>query len=454
MWYCVFLLSSFFSTSETMYQVAVAPVNYDTIYAPDIASVKCHIRGLPLSMPVIQLTSTSALDIYFDDLLASDHRYRYEIVHVDRTWHRDDLAEMEYLEGFNRSEIRNRTYSTNRNVDYTHYRFTIPNNDIKLTKSGNYLLHVYEEVKRGERTYIFTRRILVSDPKVLISHMVSRANGSDHYRTHQEVDFEINSKGTTIYNANQEIRASVMQNGNWSTLISDIKHNREKPDMLVYDFTDKVSFAAGKQFRYFDIRSVDMRLRSVKKITENTDETIITLENDKTRIQSNYMSYVDINGSYVIDNFRIAGFNIVGNRKLEDSVRLIYSQQLLAVDNASSRSNANNSSEYVWVDFTLLHDEMPGLQVYVVGQMTDWQCKNHFMMKYDPITKAYLGSALLKQGFYNYQYAVKDIKSSEVTTSILEGDWSETENEYQILVYYRPFGARYDQLIGFQTARF
>jgi len=32
--------------------------------------------------------------------------------------------------------------------------------------------------------------------------------------------------------------------------------------------------------------------------------------------------------------------------------------------------------------------------------------------------------------------------------SEIEGDWFETENQYIILIYYRPFGGRYDQVIG------
>ena len=30
----------------------------------------------------------------------------------------------------------------------------------------------------------------------------------------------------------------------------------------------------------------------------------------------------------------------------------------------------------------------------------------------------------------------------------LEGDWYESTNDYTLIVYYRPFGARYDRAIG------
>ena len=58
---------------------------------------------------------------------------------------------------------------------------------------------------------------------------------------------------------------------------------------------------------------------------------------------------------------------------------------------------------------------------------------------------------ILKQGFYNYQFAfVHDNVPKVVDLTEIEGDSYETENEYHILVYYRPFGSRYDQLVAVQ----
>ena len=35
-------------------------------------------------------------------------------------------------------------------------------------------------------------------------------------------------------------------------------------------------------------------------------------------------------------------------------------------------------------------------------------------------------------------------------TFACEGDFHQTENEYYVYVYHRPFGLRYDKLVGFQ----
>lgn len=416
-----FLIILLFLTSLGPIQVeAQIPMSRDTIYSGDISSLKCHVTGLPLSMPVIELGSEATISIYFDDLRSGSHRYKYELIHVDKNWHKDQLEEIDYVDGFNRSEIRDYAYSTNRNADYTHYKFNLPNNDLKLTKSGNYILHVYEEIRRDQREYIFTRRILVVDPKVKVSPIFVRPVDALKYRSNQELDLEVSNKGFPIYNSREEVTCAVMQNGRWSTMISDLKQNREKTETLVFDYFDKVSFPAGKEFRIFDIRSLLIRSRFVKKITSTKEDIIITLYNDKIRNLSTFVTEQDADGNYII-----------GNNDYPDE---------------------NRSSEYVWVDFTLESPEFTPFKVYLIGAFSDWQCKEQYLMKYDASTNTYLGSAFLKQGYYNYTYAIQDAYGN-VASSPIDGDWYETENEYQIFVYYHPFGSRYDQLIAFQTAR-
>ena len=75
-------------------------------------------------------------------------------------------------------------------------------------------------------------------------------------------------------------------------------------------------------------------------------------------------------------------------------------------------------------------------------------------MKYNPETHAYECARLLKQGAYNYQYLYVAPGSTVGSTAQAEGNFYETENEYLILVYHRPFGERYDRLIGMQQVSY
>ena len=56
-------------------------------------------------------------------------------------------------------------------------------------------------------------------------------------------------------------------------------------------------------------------------------------------------------------------------------------------------------------------------------------------------------------GFYNYEYVTVNTGERESMPSLefTEGNHFETENFYEILVYYRALGGRSDQLVGVFT---
>jgi hypothetical protein len=70
------------------------------------------------------------------------------------------------------------------------------------------------------------------------------------------------------------------------------------------------------------------------------------------------------------------------------------------------------------------------------------------MMSYDSEHECYYLTALLKQGGYDYQYWFIPSTKKAATTQMSEGSHWETQNSYTICVYYRPFGSRYDRLVG------
>ncbi|WP_332912833.1 hypothetical protein [Algoriphagus boritolerans] len=54
---------------------------------------------------------------------------------------------------------------------------------------------------------------------------------------------------------------------------------------------------------------------------------------------------------------------------------------------------------------------------------------------------------MTKQGWYDYQFGFPTANGYE--SDPIEGSFFETENEYEVLVYYRALGSRYDQLVGY-----
>lgn len=393
--------------------------NKNFTYKTNIRSVKFHLAGLFLSLPIIELRSDGALELSFDDLEGDVKDYVYTIVHCDADWKpSDQLTEMDYLDGFTEEKITEYDYSYSTIVNYTHYRLLLPNNNMRWLLSGNYLLKVYED--EDEKSIALVRRFMVVDPLMQIEATISPPSIVSKLKTHHEIDFVVSHKGIKVNNPQQDIKVVILQNGRWDNAIFGIKPQFFRGEKLIYDHQNKIVFPAGKEFRFIDLRSLRYRSNNVEEIQEYEDGYEVFLFSERDRSHLPFVSDQDINGSFVIENL--------------------------------NENNDHLESDYANVVISLRHKEsLPNCDVYLFGEMTDWQIKEEFKLKYFPDDKVYEGQAFLKQGFYNYLFAKVDKSTGKIDLEALEGNWYETENNYTILVYYRPFGARYDRLVAAET---
>lgn len=390
----------------------------DRIYKDNIRSVLFHVNSLVITQPIINLGS-GILELSFDDLDSGVKNYTYTVVHCNADWTPSTLSEMEYIDGFVEDRIQDWRFSAKTLQTYTHYHLFLPNNDMRLTKSGNYLLKIYEDERR--KTLAITRRFMVVEPMVRIAPRFVNPAGMGKIRTHQEIDFIVDHERVPIRAAMQEIRAVVQQNGRWDNAITNISPMFVRKDQLVFDFQDKVVFPGGKEFRFVDLRTLRTNLPGVASVEFVNNAYEVTMEPTGPRSSSSYVQFEDINGNFIIE----------------------------------TRDQRNPlSAEYVNVLFVFKTPE-PYFdhELYIVGKITDWQPKGRFRMEYNNAINAYVGKIALKQGFYNYNYALVPRTGSDRSPgfSEVEGDWHETENEYTILIYYHPLGERYDRLIGVHT---
>jgi hypothetical protein len=106
-------------------------------------------------------------------------------------------------------------------------------------------------------------------------------------------------------------------------------------------------------------------------------------------------------------------------------------------------------ADYAFVHFTLPVDHISYGELYVIGEFTNWQLEAANKLKYNAEKMQYEASIYLKQGYYNYHYALKDTTTNRVDVSFIEGTHYQTRNDYYIYVYYRAVGDRYDRFVGF-----
>ncbi|RZK88882.1 MAG: DUF5103 domain-containing protein, partial [Pedobacter sp.] len=109
-------------------------------------------------------------------------------------------------------------------------------------------------------------------------------------------------------------------------------------------------------------------------------------------------------------------------------------------------------SEYMSVLFTL-NAAAPTLNgdAYVVGRFNNYTLSKENKLIYDAGRKQFYANILLKQGLYDYEYAWLNKETKTIETQPFEGSFFQTENSYQIFVYYRRPGARWDTLVGYNN---
>ncbi len=388
----------------------------DHIYDPDIRTVLIFKKGFQLNPPVISLENQDQLEVRFDDHYPQTRTYAYSIEHCTHDWKSSDLIESEYIDGFFSHYVNDYTNSFNTMHRYTHHSFSFPNRDLRITRSGNYILKVFPEGEPDKIT--FTRRFMVQESLVHVSaQVVAPRNVAMRHEGH-EIQFSIQHGEFAINNPYRDLHVKLIQNRRWENAITELKPVFVKNNELVYDYDAPATFLAGNEYRPLDLKSFTYQMEYIRRSERTPLGQKIVLQPDDKRVFMQYRTLDDINGQFLIKN--------------DDGY------------------NDHTESDYATVYFSLMMDQpLIGSDIYIYGGFNSFACGPENQLTYNADLNAYQGELLLKQGFYNYQYAVVEHhRKDEPDITILEGSFQETENEYTILVYYRDFSNNYDQLIG------
>ncbi|MFC2515723.1 MAG: DUF5103 domain-containing protein [Prevotella sp.] len=388
------------------------------ILNPDIASLQVVAGNNWLSMPVIDLGEGVPVNIAFDDLTHEYRRYAYKVEHCNADWSTSgDLFVSDYIDGFNADNvIEHVEQSINTNVLYTHYRFQIPNERCKLKMSGNYRVTIYDA--NNDDKAVAECCFMVVEPRMGIKLNVDANTGKGINSRWQQVAMEVKyGSGLSVTDVQRQIYTVVMQNGRWDNAVVNAKPQFVMGDGLRWSHNAQLVFEAGNEYRKFEMLDVRQANMGVEKIDWDGKEYHAYLWPDEPR------------GSYVFD---------------EDANGAFY------IRNGDNREN-NSTSEYVHVHFTLRSPRLEG-DVFVNGVWTNDQLAAPYKMQFDEGAQCYRLSLLLKQGYYSYQYVWQQ-PNGQIATVPSEGSFYQTENRYQVLVYYRKMGERADRLVGFAEIR-
>jgi hypothetical protein len=392
--------------------------NDNAVYRENIRTVLLYKSGSELSPPIIQLNTGEKLVLSFDDMEANYKQYRYTLVHCDAFWNKSDLQQMEYIDGYSEDYISDYKFSFNTTAPYVNYYLVFPNDDMKIKKSGNYILKIFLDTDKDENV-VFTRRFMVYDPKVTVEGKVVITTDLDIRYTHQQVAFKIITDKYYLTDSYSNLHVFVMQNGRWDNMAGNIQPRNIIGNVYDYSLLDQLAFPAGNEFRYFDMKTLKYNTDRMLSLQYDSAGYEVYLMPDMPRAKKNYYSEEDINGRKLIT--------------------------------ANETQDPSTEGDYAWVHFTLPY-QYPSAEgnFYVFGALSDWQFNPSNLMKYNFEKKAYEAKLYLKQGYYNYLYAFLENRSKVGDVTFIEGSYWETENDYTIFVYHRLPGDSYDQLVGLE----
>jgi hypothetical protein len=391
----------------------------NAVYDENIKTVLMYREGFELSNPVREIGEETPLIFMFDDLSGKVKDYYYTIIHCDADWNESFILQNDYLEGFAENPLDDYARSFNTTFNYINYRLVIPNENIDLKISGNFVLVVYEGA--GKENIVLTKRFHIVEPLVNIEGTVRRATLDAFKGENQEIDFTIYHDNLNILYPNEEVKVVIMQNNRWDNAIRNLKPLFIRDRMLVYDYNKENVFVAGNEFRYFDNRTNKVTGENVLSTEFHRPYFHKTLMKDEVRSNRPYFPYREMNGKYVVES---------QDREVGDY---------------------DTECDYTFVHFTLpLESVLLGGSVNVFGALSNWNANKSNEMTWNFNTGAYELTLLLKQGYYNYMYVYVPQGSPVADHKNIEGSFWETENDYQIFVYYKETSSRFERLIGYR----
>lgn len=392
----------------------------EAIFAPNIKTAQLHPYGNQLGYPVIKLNSGDQLELHFDDLDANVRNYSYTYQLCNADWTPAVLSHFDYIRGF--SQVRLTTYrvSSVAFTRYTHYQALLPDRNCAPSRSGNYILKVFANGDTSK--LLFTKRMLVVEEKASVSSQVQQPYNGLFFRTHQKIQFRVNlNEQLDIVNPHQQVKVAILQNDRWNDAAVNLRPTFFSRKVLEYNTENDAVFPAGKEWRWLDLRSLRFQSDRIADATYTNKSTEIFVRPDIDRSEQRFNFYRDANGRYSIT--------------VTESINPFW------------------QGDYATVHFNFVppnNNPFPDKDVYIIGQLSNYDLRPEMKMVYNSTKGVYEHSLFLKQGYYDYMYVTidKNDKNRQPSFTNTEGNLWETENDYMILVYYRPLAGRSDELIS------
>jgi hypothetical protein len=301
-------------------------------------------------------------------------------------------------------------------MDYVHYELMVPNKQVTLKVSGNYVVQIFEEYVDEP---ILNACFSLFEPLVAIQMAVSPITDKGVNTNFQAVNFDIGYGNNHIQMIAKDLKVFVLQNNRHDNAARLVKPSLLSSGKSTFNHNPALVFDAGNEYRRFEMVTTQFEGLNIEAVNFYKPYYHATLRPDKFRSNGVYAFSDDLNGKVMIRN--------------------------------KDAKNSNCEADYQIVHFALPCSQPLASKVYILSEAFNNLLNARSEMAYDADEGGYFADVVLKQGYYNYLYVTQNEPTSAAQTAPIEGDYYQTANEYCVLVYARLPGKRYDQLVGYQT---
>ena len=384
---------------------------FHKIYSPQVKSLQVVVNQNWQSLPVMKLNSADRLYVGFDELSHDYHRYICHIERCEADWTTaTEMFESDWLNGFNDLIVDDYEHSINTTVPYTHYKFSLPNDQCRLKMSGNYRLHIQED---GTDEDVLTVEFMVTEQSMQLSMTATTNTDQDTNGRHQQVSMSIGYMNHSVVRPDEQIQTVVMQNGREDNCRRNVRPAFVNQNGQEWSHAMEYIFDAGNEYRKYEVLDPTHPTMGIDYIRWDGDHYQVFPYISEPR--PNYLYDEDADGAFYIRN-------------------------------SDNREN-DIISDYVWINYRLKSDPVSDGYIVIDGQWTTENSET-YRMTYDENAGMYTASILQKQGYYSYQYLWEDSRGTRRPLPS-EGNFYPTENRYQAFIYFKEVGGRTWRLTAF-----
>lgn len=373
-----------------------------------VRSVELYNPSLSSKLPVIRLGTNDRITLEFDELAVVSGQFRIAFSHHDKDWQQSSLPDPWIFDGINELFLRGGIRNQFNKPDYHHYTFRFPAEELSFKVSGNFMIHIYDFESGVE---LFSLPFFVTENEGELSTQTETIpNVGENGASIDQIFGKYEFPEYVTFPA-FELSYMLTQNRFWNNSREADQISINEQGIVLFHNSRENAFAANFSFSRTDLRRFSLQSEEVYAFEPATIPPKVVLRDDQLNFTSAPNVLFDTEYGYPLDG-RDAQYGSVHFR--------------LNTGGYMDRSD----------------------NIYLIGDFNQWSISESAKMRLNREIGVLETRVLLKQGIYNYVYAVR--AGEKVDPLFLTDALTFQNQEYVSRVYYLDPQMQYYRLMQFQ----